>query len=172
MPACATPFHPPCLFAAGPGATAGRGSAVGYQWGYFHNGCLKPGGAGEGRGEGEGAEEQPQRLALQTRTCSARSQQPGAGARARVRLPRDPSPHPLAHLLPATCLQIRSKGAPPTFPCLVLPPSCFCLGGSGSGWIRVGPGTTIPRKAPEADGNGKGKGRWNVCPQPGQTPRR
>lgn len=47
------------------------------------------------------------------------------------------------------------KGAPPTSPCLLLPPSCICLGGSGLGWIRVGPGTTIPRMAPEADGKGK-----------------
>ena len=85
-----------------PACSAGRGSAVGYQSGYFHNGCLRLGGGEEGW-EGEGAEEQPQRLALQTRTCSAGGRQPGAGAAAVQRgLPahRDPGPHPPA--LPAT----------------------------------------------------------------------
>lgn len=70
----------------------------------------------------------------------------------------DPSPHPLAHLLPAALPSDQVKGAPPTFPAL-FSPSCICLGGSGEGWIRVGPGTTIPREAPEADGKGKGEGR-------------
>lgn len=52
---CALPTHPCCLPAAGPGATAGRGSVVGYQLGYFHNGCLRLGGGGQGGGGGRGA---------------------------------------------------------------------------------------------------------------------
>ena len=99
-------------------------------------------GWGEEGGEGEGAEEQPQRrLTLQTRTCSASGQQPGAGARAGA---RPPTGTPAPTCRPA--FQIRSKGLPPTLPCLLPPPPCICLGGSGEEGVRVGPGTTVPRR--------------------------
>lgn len=106
-------------------------------------------GWGEEGGEGEGAEERPQQLCLLSKLGLA---QPEAGSlelepEPGLACPQGPQAPPARP--PSAChpaFQIRSKGTPhpPTLPCLLLPPSCICLGGSGEERIRVGPGTTIP----------------------------
>lgn len=96
---------------------------------------------------GEGAEEQPQQLTLQTRSCSARGRQPGAGARPwGSPAHRDPSPHPLTHLLPAI---LPSRSGQRGLPHPSLPSVSSLLYLSGWVWGGVdgeGPGTTIPRR--------------------------
>lgn len=57
-----------------PACSAGRGSAVGYQSGYFHNGCLRLGGGEEGW-EGEG-----QRSSLSGSLSKLGLAQPEAGS--------------------------------------------------------------------------------------------
>ena len=145
-----------------PACSAGRGRAVGYQPGYFHNGGLRLGGGEEGW-EGEGAEEQPQQLALQTRTCSAGGRQPGAGAAAVQRgspAHGDPGPHP-----PAPPATLPSRSGQRGFP---QPSLAFCfltlldLSGWGCGG-RVPQAPLSPNQAPGADGKGTGRGGGLSC---------
>lgn len=155
--ACVCHPLPPtrCLFAAGPGATAGRGSAVGYQWGYFHNGCLKRGGAGEGSGEGEGAEEQPQRwlskLGLAQQEASSLELEPEPG----LACPGTPVPthSPITCLPPA--FRSGQRGLPQPFLALCfLPPASVWvgLGGGGSGWAQAPPSPERLLKLLEREG--------------------
>ena len=81
-------MRPPASRPLPPACTAGRGSAVAYRSGYFHNGRLRRGGGGW-RGGGAGA--QPQQLTPQTRTCSAGGR-PGARSWSQSR--GSPAPHP------------------------------------------------------------------------------
>lgn len=133
-----------CLLAAGPGATAGRGSAVGYQSGYFHNGCLRRGGAGGGRsGEGEGAEEQPggwlSKLGLAQQEASSLELEPEPGF-ACPQGPQSPPtrPPPACHL-PSD----QVKGGSPN---LSLPSVSSLL--HLSGWVWVGVDQGGPRHHP------------------------
>lgn len=144
MPACATPFHPPtaCLL-------QGLEPPLGEEVQLVTNRVIfitaVSGGEGrEGGGEWRGGRAQRSghsgwlsKLGLAQQEASSLELEPEPGLPAH----RDPSPHPLAHLLPATCLQIRSKGAPPTFPCLLLPPASVWVGPGwgGSGWAQAPP---------------------------------
>lgn len=70
-----------------------------------------------------------------------------------------------------SCLPDQVKGGSPTLPCLLLPPSCICLGGSAEGWMGRAQAPPSLEESPETDRKGKGKekGRRASCPQPAQT---
>lgn len=151
---------PPTPLDAGPRATAGRGSAAGYQLGYFHNGCLKLGGGGGSR--------QPQPPALQTRTCSTRGvcgleSEPGHPPRG-TQLP--PTAHPPDQV----------KGGLGPCPSLPLVSSFLLFGWTWGGVCFWGDGTdttVVPplpaggralRQSPEAGGKGKGAADPSLLP--------
>lgn len=124
------------LLAAGPGATAGRGSAVGYQWGYFHNGCS---GRGEEGGEGEGAEQQPQRwlskLGLAQPEASSLELKPELGL-ACPRDPQGPTRSATSCLPPCLLDQVKGDSSPSLLPNPSLPSASSFL--YLSGWVRGG----------------------------------
>lgn len=128
-----------------PACSAGRGSAVGYQSGYFHNGCLRLGGGGGGRGRGQRSSlsSSLSKLGLaQPEACgpelALQRGSPAHGDRAPTR-PLCLPPEGTSRL--PSCLPDQVKGASSTLPCLLLPPSWTCRGRVGG---QGPPGTAVP----------------------------